>query len=433
MSDVDELLSEFGYKPEQILLGVGLSAYSFMDTPVAVLPECAYDGSLGCCPGCSAGEGRQVYSSEPGSHSSVGGSSHPAYLWDQIAKDVADGKALKGRSNRTRGDYGPLSSYWVFYADPANASVGELAFWNDYSDMDVFTSTVLQRGYAGVYTWVATSDAMDWRVHRHLHTSLQLDGGGDQAAMRAVAAMKTDDGAGSGHRPAAGGGACSSYALSQVRAATPAQRHAVAVAVPHGHAFNVSLALQASPCGTKLELGSPVQSSRHVHLKTDEMRVDHAIWPYPGWLFRAHGRPLKPGAGSAPSGRRQTIGYPPLPWAGFPTYNMAQSTAAWFVGNDTGLNSAVEIAAEARFGVVGIGWQLHMFGSGFQHLETWEALTARAIKRASPKTRVLVSRWAPEFGGRIGFPPPEMNELVLFVEMGCTDTVHFPREPNTPF
>ena len=118
----------------------------------------------------------------------------------------------------------------------------------------------------------------------------------------------------------------------------------------------------------------------------------YMYWSYPGWLFRAHGQPLVPGAGSAPTGRRRTIGYPPLPWAGFPTYNMSQSTAAWFVGNDTGLNSAAEIAAEAQFGVVGIGWELNMFGSGFQHLETWEAITARAIKRASPTTRVLVSR-----------------------------------------
>ena len=88
-------------------------------------------------------------------------------------------------------------------------------------------------------------------------------------------------------------------------------------------------------------------------LKTDDsLSLPPMAWKYPGWLFLAHGRPLKPGPGSAPSGRRQTIGYPPLPWAGFPTYNMAQSTAAWFVGNDTGLNSAVEIAAEARFGAV---------------------------------------------------------------------------------
>ena len=27
---------------------------------------------------------------------------------------------------------------------------------------------------------------------------------------------------------------------------------------------------------------------------------------------------------------------------------------------------------------------------------------------------ILDKNWAPEFGGRIGFPPPEKNELVLF-------------------
>ena len=33
--------------------------------------------------------------------------------------------------------------------------------------------------------------------------------------------------------------------------------------------------------------------------------------------------------------------------------------------------------------------------------------------------------WAPEFGGRIGFPPPEENELILSINMGCADTVPF--------
>ena len=33
--------------------------------------------------------------------------------------------------------------------------------------------------------------------------------------------------------------------------------------------------------------------------------------------------------------------------------------------------------------------------------------------------------WAPEFGGRNGFPPPEKNELVLSIKMGCADTVPF--------
>ena len=38
-----------------------------------------------------------------------------------------------------------------------------------------------------------------------------------------------------------------------------------------------------------------------------------------------------------------------------------------------------------------------------------------------------------EFGGRIGFPPPEKNELVLSIGMGCADTVPFQSKPNTPF
>ena len=35
-------------------------------------------------------------------------------------------------------------------------------------------------------------------------------------------------------------------------------------------------------------------------------------------------------------------------------------------------------------------------------------------------TRTAVLIWAPEFGGRNGFPPPEKNELVLSIKMGCT-------------
>ena len=36
-------------------------------------------------------------------------------------------------------------------------------------------------------------------------------------------------------------------------------------------------------------------------------------------------------------------------------------------------------------------------------------------------------------GGRNGFPPPEKNELVLSIKMGCADTVPFQSKPNTPF
>ena len=44
-----------------------------------------------------------------------------------------------------------------------------------------------------------------------------------------------------------------------------------------------------------------------------------------------------------------------------------------------------------------------------------------------------VVRWAPEFGGRNGFPPPEKSELVLSIETGCARTVLFLSEPNTPY
>ena len=41
--------------------------------------------------------------------------------------------------------------------------------------------------------------------------------------------------------------------------------------------------------------------------------------------------------------------------------------------------------------------------------------------------------WAPAFGGRKRFPPPEKNELVLSIETGCADTVPFQPKPNNPF
>ena len=55
---------------------------------------------------------------------------------------------------------------------PNNASTGELAYWNDWEDLDRFTNVSQSHGYGGVYTWVATADAMDWRVHRRLYSNL---------------------------------------------------------------------------------------------------------------------------------------------------------------------------------------------------------------------------------------------------------------------
>jgi hypothetical protein len=174
LQDIVELIEVYGYSKEQVLLGVGLSAYSYMDIPAVVLSQCAYDGYLGCCPSCVGSvPPHGVYAANARSHSSVGGNGHYAYLWDETQADVAAGRAVQGRSNCTRGHYGPLSSYWIFYPNVSDAGrTGELTFWNAFHDMDVFTRTVRELGYAGVFTWVATSDAMDWRVHKHLHSQL---------------------------------------------------------------------------------------------------------------------------------------------------------------------------------------------------------------------------------------------------------------------
>jgi hypothetical protein len=103
---------------------------------------------------------------------------------------------------------------------------------------------------------------------------------------------------------------------------------------------------------------------------------------YPGAGFRA-GLPA-----SVPG-----LGYPSMDLLdGYPTWSLNRSTVAYFLGNDTGLNNAEEMAAEARFGVVGLRWQLSMRDSNWSHLERWEAETVVAIKAINPDTQVLVSR-----------------------------------------
>eukprot|EP00746_Dinoflagellata_sp_MGD_P042469 gnl/MRDRNA2_/MRDRNA2_20297_c0_seq1.p1 gnl/MRDRNA2_/MRDRNA2_20297_c0~~gnl/MRDRNA2_/MRDRNA2_20297_c0_seq1.p1 ORF type:complete len:375 (-),score=59.04 gnl/MRDRNA2_/MRDRNA2_20297_c0_seq1:276-1331(-) len=60
------------------------------------------------------------------------------------------------------------------------------------------------------------------------------------------------------------------------------------------------------------------------------------------------------------------------------------------MGNSTGMNSVEELAAEARFGIVGIGWQFNQVTPG--HLEQYEIETARALKALRPDIKVMVSR-----------------------------------------
>ena len=55
----------------------------------------------------------------------------------------------------------------------AQATWGELTWWNDVSDFDYFTDFVKEHKLGGVFSWIATSDAPDWRVHKQLNKALR--------------------------------------------------------------------------------------------------------------------------------------------------------------------------------------------------------------------------------------------------------------------
>ena len=91
---------------------------------------------------------------------------------------------------------------------------------------------------------------------------------------------------------------------------------------------------------------------------------------------------------------------PPLP-ASWRSTVAADMTTAYFVGNATGLDSAAELAAEARWGIIGIGWQLngswvphgpHKGNHFGRHVEIAERETAAALKSRNPKLKVLLGR-----------------------------------------
>jgi hypothetical protein len=89
---------------------------------------------------------------------------------------------------------------------------------------------------------------------------------------------------------------------------------------------------------------------------------------------------------------------PPLPLSWQRSTVPVDMATAYFVGNDTGMNSVAELAAEARWGIIGIGWQLngsvvphkgHVFAN---HVEIAERQTATALKARNPKLKVLLGR-----------------------------------------
>lgn len=74
------------------------------------------------------------------------------------------------------------------------------------------------------------------------------------------------------------------------------------------------------------------------------------------------------------------------------SYITNRSVVAYFVGNDSAANSPAENAAESRFGIAGVGWQLGAISSNFTNLEQHELATARQLKATRPGIKVMVAR-----------------------------------------
>ena len=180
-NDTAILVHDYGYRPDQIVVGVGLSSFSTMQVPEAILPLCAFQGYLGTGPPECANISNYnvVNATNSLSHASIGSQGVVGRSWDQIEQDLAAAQAVQGSSDVNRPGYGPLPSHWLFYpnrtaaaAAAAAGPVGELTFWNDQEHLDLAVREVGRVGIGGIFTWTATSDANDWRVHKRLRTQL---------------------------------------------------------------------------------------------------------------------------------------------------------------------------------------------------------------------------------------------------------------------
>jgi len=176
LENVQTLLAPpYNYRPDQLIIGVGLSSSSVMN--VSLVGEdnassCAYWG-WGCNRPADGVTNEPVTTNGP--HGTNGGTAHVGTpgrrTWDQVKADVAAGLGHRGVSGPKQG-----FAHWYFFPNADNATWGELTWWNDLADFDYYTDFVKEHQLGGVFSWIATSDAPDWRIHKRLNRALRAGG-----------------------------------------------------------------------------------------------------------------------------------------------------------------------------------------------------------------------------------------------------------------
>lgn len=109
-----------------------------------------------------------------------------------------------------------------------------------------------------------------------------------------------------------------------------------------------------------------------------------------GWGFNSHG------------------GFPPLP-ASWQNYRMKSASVGYFLGNASGMESRAELAAEDRFGIAGLGWQLSNIPSHHSHVEQYEIEEAKRLKALRKDVKVMVTR-----DSEVTTPFYDMSKKVMF-------------------